>query len=345
MDLKSHFSDKLDKFIFLKIKSEEAYLPVESSSIIDKIKAEGGLEKIPFAYFLQGMFFMLGIDDNFKYADDYKKIIAKTKGSIEYIKGEIAEKIKEEKYEEGYVLLKGLSKIEKSHDVYSKMILLLETIRSNEPAFKEEEIAIVNEAKDIEGCFEAYYYDAVLKEEKRDYRGALESIKKYIELSNDNSKEIIEFKDSLAKSADYEEAKEILFDNPKKALKLLVPLKDEFPDDAALLYYVGVCFRVLGNFEKSIYYLKQALELDNNLVQAANELGISYASLGEFETAEAYFRKAFEVTKSAEICTNLVMCYLNMGKRKDAELHLKIAEKLAPDDEIVISLKKHMEQN
>jgi tetratricopeptide (TPR) repeat protein len=340
MDMKSYFSDKLDKFVFLQINGEEAYLPVKSGSIIDDIKEKGDLEKIPFSYFLYGMFFMLGADDTFTYRDDYIRIIKKTEGSTRYIKGKMAEEIKQDNYEEGYILLKGLSQIEKNKDVFDKLIMVLEELKIKNPAFAEEEMAMLEKAKEIPGYEKPYFYEALLKRDIKDYRGAMEAISKYIEISGTRDKEVIDFKEDLSKSADYEKGKELIYDDPEGALKLLIPLIDQFPEDATLLYYIGVCYRILENYEKSIYYLNQALVLDNDLVQVVNELGINYAKLGDFDTAVKYLRKAFEATKSAEICTNLVTCYLEMGKLEDAKAHLALAEKLDPEDEIVQELKK-----
>jgi tetratricopeptide (TPR) repeat protein len=340
MDMKSYFSDKLDKFVFLQINGEEAYLPVKSGSIIDDIKEKGDLEKIPFSYFLYGMFFMLGADDTFTYRDDYIRIIKKTEGSTRYIKGKIAEEIKQGNYEDGYILLKGLSQIEKNKDVFDKLIMVLEELKIKNPAFAEEEMAMLEKAKEIPGYEKPYFYEALLKRDIKDYRGAMEAISKYIEISGTSDKEVIDFKEDLSKSADYEKGKELIYDDPEGALKLLIPLIDQFPEDATLLYYIGVCYRILENYEKSIYYLNQALVLDNDLVQVVNELGINYAKLGDFDTAVKYLRKAFEATKSAEICTNLVTCYLEMGKLEDAKAHLALAEKLDPEDEIVQELKK-----
>ena len=344
MDMKSYFSDKLDKFVFLQINGEQAYLPVKSGTIIDEIKEKGGLEKIPFSYFLYGMFFMLGADEKFTYRDDYIRIISKTEGSTRYIKGKIAEEIKQGNYEDGYILLKGLSQIEKNKDVFDKLIMVLEELKIKNPAFADEEMAMLEKAKEIPEYEKPYFYEALLKRDIKDYKGAMEAISKYIEISGTSDKDVIGFKEDLSKSADYEKGKELIYDDPKGALKLLIPLIEQFPEDATLLYYIGVCYRILENHEKSIYYLNQALELDNDLVQVVNELGINYAKLGDFGTAVKYLRKAFEATKSVEICTNLIMCYLEMGKMEDAKAHLALAEKLAPEDEIVQELKKMIEK-
>ncbi|MNI79377.1 Tetratricopeptide repeat protein [compost metagenome] len=73
-------------------------------------------------------------------------------------------------------------------------------------------------------------------------------------------------------------------------------------------------------------------------------MGINYASLEDFENAIKYFRKAFEATRDIEICTNLIMCYLNSGDLKQARLHLEIAEKINKDDEIVKEIKEYIKR-
>jgi len=342
MDIKSYFSDKLDKFVFLQISGEEAYLPVKSDTIIQDIKEKGSLEKIPFSNFLYGMFFILGADDRFSYRDDYIRIIKSTEGSVRFIKGRIAEEIRQGSYEDGYVLLKGLSQVEKSEDVFDKIIMVLEELRQRDPAFAEEEMDMLERAKEITGYSKPYLYESLLRREQKDYGGALKSIEKYIGMSGTSDEDVLKFMKDLSNSADYEKGKELVYEDPKAALKLLIPLASEFPEDATLLYHIAVCYRILENYEKSIYYLNEALALDSDLVQVVNELGINYASLGDFETAVAYLRKAFEATKSVEICTNLVMCYIEMGKFDEAKAHLALAEKLAPDDEIVAELKRFM---
>jgi predicted transcriptional regulator len=56
--------------------------------------------------------------------------------------------------------------------------------------------------------------------------------------------------------------------------------------------------------------------------------------------AVEYLRKAFESTKSVEICTNLIMCYIDMKDFEKAKVHLKLAQKLSPKDEVVLEIEK-----
>jgi len=340
MSIKAYFSEKLEKLLFLNIKDEDVYLPIKSTSLINDIKSGHNFDEIPFSYFIEGMFFILGADEDFKYKESYLKIINKTDESVKFIKGKIAEEIKNQNYEDSYILLKGLSIIEKSEEVFDKLILVLETLREKSDVFKEEELKILESVKNIDKYSTPYYYEALIKREDKDYRGALISINRFLDLSGQNSNDLLAFRDSILKSLNYETGKALIYDDPKGAIKLLVPLLETFPEDASLYYYIGVCYRILENFQKSIYYLNEALNIDKNLVQVVNELGINYASLGNYDTGILYLRKAFEATKSVEICTNLIMCYLNSGKEEEAKAHFLIAKKLNPKDEIVLELEK-----
>ena len=151
-------------------------------------------------------------------------------------------------------------------------------------------------------------------------------------------KEIIEFKQELQDVVDYEKANEMLEGSPKEALKRLLPLLDKFQDDPIIFYKIGVCYRRLENFEKAIYYLMESAKLDSAIVETINEIGICFAMIGNHEEAIKYLRKAFDATKDVEICTNLIISYLNMNDIENAKLHLEIANKLNKDDEIVIQL-------
>ena len=126
--------------------------------------------------------------------------------------------------------------------------------------------------------------------------------------------------------------------NLKKQLNYLFPLCEEFKENPLVYYYLGVGYRKIENYETAIYYLQKSISLESGSLEVVNELGMNYASLGDYEEAIKYFRKAFEASKEVEICTNIVMCYINLGDKEQAKLNLDIAKKLAPDDEIVIEI-------
>lgn len=352
MDGKTYFSQKLSSILFLDVKkeklmklfnvylSENIYMPIKSSKLIESIKKGDPLEEIPIFLFIEGMFYVLGIDENFKYSDDYKKMLLSMPSSISFIKGIIFNEVKKESYEDAFIFLKGLVQVEESRENYDKLLSLAENIRLKDSSFKNEELYIIEKAKIFDNNPSPYLYEAIIKREEGDYESALFSINTYLSKGGEKTLEVSEFIHSLNNIIDYERGKELLDEDADRALKLLIPLLEEYGDDASLYYYIAVGYRILGNFEKAIYYLNEALAINDVLVEVVNELGINYASLEDYNTAIKYLRKAFEATKSVEICTNLIMCYLNSGDIEQAKNHLEIAKKLDSKDEIVIELDK-----
>lgn len=352
MDSNSFFKEKLASLIFVEINSQKVYeifhidpkeqlfIPVRPQSLAGNIIDKGSSSSVPVSVFIEGMFYELGGDENFKYSAVYKKILSNLNESIPYIKGIIYNNVVNKKYEDAYILLKGLSRIEESKENYSMLLELGEKLRTTSSFFRDEEMDMIEKAKRIPKYPAPYLYEALIKKDDKDFEGSLFSVNTYLQSGGDETQEVTQLKVSLKNIVDYERGKELVCTDPDTALKYLIPLLDQFGDDPSLYYYIAVGYRTLGNHEKAIYYLNEALGIDNGFVDVINELGINYACLGNYETAVSYLRKAFEATRSVEICTNLIMCYLNMGNIEMAENHMKIAKKLAPEDEVVLKLEK-----
>lgn len=352
MDAKAHLKSKLSDLLFLQMKKqrveeifncklkedEEIYMPIATEDIIKKVKNENNVDSIPVAFFIEGMIYVLGADEDFKFNKIYKKLIKNTPKASDFIKGKIAEQVKGKKFEDAYIMLKGFLQIEESKEIFDKLIMLLENLRISSEMYTEEELYIINKAKTIEGYALPYLYEAMIKRDKGDFYSALFSINNYIAKGGEETAEILEFKDSLKIVNEYDKAKKLVYEEPKKALQILLPMLDQLGDNAEIYYYIGIAYRITENYEKAIYYLNDSLAIDSSYPEVFNELGINYACLEDFENAIIYLRKVFEATKSIEVCTNLIMCYINIGDYKQAKLHLEIAKKIDSKDEIVTQL-------
>ena len=69
------------------------------------------------------------------------------------------------------------------------------------------------------------------------------------------------------------------------------------PKDAWNYYHRGICYRNLGQHEKSIEDHSKAIELDPDNAHAYYNRGLSYRELGEHEKAKADHIKADELHK------------------------------------------------
>lgn len=350
MDIKTYFSEKLAALLFLEIKKnskindlvilDDIYFPVRTNEIIQKVKKKEDFKNIPVNLFIEGMFYVLGADKHFKYNEEYKKIINSVPNSTGFIKSVIFKEIKDENYEEAYIILKGLLVIEESIDNYDKIFLLVDKLRLNNTMFKDEQLKLVEKAKNISHYSNPYLYEALVLNSENKHELALMALRNYTMNGGEQTLDVIELKNSLETITNFQKAKELVSTRPKDALKILIPLINQLGDRPDIYYNCAVAFRILKNYEKAIYYLNEAVAIDKDLIEVINEFGINYACLENYEMAIQYFRKAFEVTKSIEICTNLVMCYINVKNIEQAKIHLDIAKKIDAKDEIVIQLEK-----
>ncbi|GCD11340.1 tetratricopeptide repeat protein [Clostridium tagluense] len=348
MDIKTYFSEKLSALLFLEIKKnskindfvilDDIYFPVRTNEIIEKVKKKEDFDNIPVNLFIEGMFYVLGADEHFKYTDEYKKIINTIPNSIGFIKGVVFKEIQNENYEEAYIILKGLLTIEENTENYDKIFLLVDKLRSTNSMFKQEQLKLIEKAKKITNYSNPYLYESLVFNSEMDHDAAYIAINKYVESGGELTAEVIEHKSNLKTIASFQKAKELIPTSPKDALQILIPLMEQLGDRPDIYYHSAVAYRILQNYEKAIYYLNEAEAIENDLIEVVIEYGINYACLENYELAIRYFREAFEVTKSIEVCTNLIMCYINIKDFDNARVHLDMAKKIAPLDEIVIQL-------
>jgi tetratricopeptide (TPR) repeat protein len=356
MSIEAVLKEKLEKILFLEVNlvalnkvfnveiSDNVYLPVESTKIIDEVKSNKDLSDFNIGDFIEGMIYVIGCDPKFKFNEIYETIL---KSNVEVcekvIKKAIYNKIQKDKLLDAYIMLKGFTIIEKSQDVYSKMLLLSDNLRKNNKSFIEEETNVIEEAKELRLPL-AYYYESSIYYEKSEYEKAKIALNEYFTLGGDFNEEVKAYKDNLEYMASYTQGKELLYDNPNEALKKMLPLLNEGNENAVLNYHVAVAYRLVDNYEKAIYYLNEALSIDKDFVDVVNELGLNYACLGDYNTGIKYFLKAFETSKAIEICTNIIMCYMSMKNVEEAKKYLQIAKGINHDDEVLKEIEETLER-
>ena len=321
---------------------KELYVPIDPKYLNQDVKKGYKLDKLPINYFVEGMFFALGGDKNLRFNNDYKKILPLIHDAEFCVKSIIAEKTKAGELEEALMLLLGLCEYKEDKDIFEKTLLVCEALRENNKEYNGLQLEIADKAKEL-WSLEAFphLYASLAYKDKEDLSKALIDINEYVAKGGEKTSEIAALNEEIEDALKYEEGKEALVEEPTVALTKLLPLADKFEEDAIIRFYIGTCYRRLGNFEKAIYYLNESMALDNNIVEVVNELGINYASLGDYDNAIKYFRKAFEATKDIEICTNLIMSYVHNNDIENAKKHLALAEAINKDDEIVKEIKKY----
>ncbi len=351
------YSEKLTELLFIELKQEVVKsifkfntnvnidFPVRAKRLINDVSKNNYSDGFPISYLIEGMTFIMGADPSFKFNSLYKDILSNESENILIIKKTIAEEVKADLLEDAFILLNGLVVLESNAENYEKLIMIVHELAEKDNKFVDEEIIVLEKAKLVKHFPLVYFYESLLKQKKEDFEAALFSMNKFIENGGEITEEISARMEELSTSCDYNKGKELTTTQPQEALKLLLPLLDKFEQNPSIYFHIAVAYRNLKCFEKAIYYLNDAMRLDSDIIEVYNEFGLSYASMEDYKNAIPYFRKAFEVTKSIEICTNLVLCYYNDGDIEQSKLHLEIAKKINSDDEIVMQLEGILKSN
>ena len=143
--------------------------------------------------------------------------------------------------------------------------------------------------------------------------------------------------------------------NYSAAVKLLLKIKKQYPDEPLINFNLGIAYYKAGEIIKSIYsleeavrqggdnsevynqlglacdknndipgaraYYKKALEHDPFYSMAWNNMGVSYFLEDDYFSARFYFEKALEINElDPDTWFNLRDTYLELGMSDDAEI-------------------------
>lgn len=126
---------------------------------------------------------------------------------------------------------------------------------------------------------------------------------------------------------------------PKAALRKLGAALSLNPDYAEAHYYAGKAFELQGEpVEVIIHEYKKAIELKPELVDARQDLGITYFWAGDFDGARREFEKIIEYEPNNFInYNNLGELYATLKEYKKAEENFLLAIDLMPDYEFSLN--------
>ena len=366
MSVKIDLSEKLKNIIFIEIKNrsilasvlkpdsnfikyldankQELFLPIDTKFITNKINSTKDFNNIPFSEIFYAMFYCISLNEEFKYNYLYKKLIEESNDGIIFLKSKIAENVKDNNLEEAYILMKVLVQIQGDEEALEKIVCICDSLRKKNRYYEEEELGYIEKLIQMRNYALPYLYLSSIHFDNNEFELSLINLNLYFEKGGKEDEFIVELKNKLLFKVDYNKAKEILYDKPIEALKLFLKLLEEEEEDPLLYYYIAIAYRIIGNHEKAIYYLNESLSIESNYVEVFNELGLNHACIRDFNNALNYFKKAFEAIKTVEICTNIIMCYLELNHRDEAISYLKVAKSIDAEDEVVLQLEKILKE-
>lgn len=331
------------------VPDEGLYVPLLTDELAHRIKTKEENEIITADGIVKGMIYLLGVDSNFKYKDEYIKFLYAVNPEIEkYINYEAIRFADGGKMIESIIWLKALLILnhENMHYLFNYGLSLLKYANENLSLkskayedFKREAIIYFERVLDIDEKFSlAYYHLGFLYSDSKQFSKAKLYWKKYLEL--DDRKELnSEIKQMLLEIEDkakYERGYEaVLAGRPQEGLTILLELEDKYEKWWNLLFFIGLAHRQLLQYENSIKYFNKVLELEENQLDTLVELGLCHGSLENFNKSIEYYTKALQIGgENNEILCNLAMVYMEIGNYEKAKECLEHSLYLNADDEV-----------
>jgi len=119
--------------------------------------------------------------------------------------------------------------------------------------------------------------------------------------------------------------------NMEARIRLLQEIIQKYPREKMAHYWLGVFYRILGNYEMAVEETSKALELDPDYAGAHNELGYTYLAIRNFDKSIEHFQKYASLNpKDANPLDSLAEAYFFMGQLDEAIAKYKEALAVKP---------------
>lgn len=367
--VKDYFLKMVDNISFIELKDEKILkikdytltsyipLPIVTDTLINGIKDGRFKEELNLVHIIEGMIYMLGIDLDFKYNEEYKKILYKFNSNIEdfilYTGLKLDESGEDDK---SAIFFRALTNINNENinglfnyavsleKIAKKFIESKEEKKGKE--FLLESTNILENILDLDPNFSLAYYKLGYHYK---YYGQFQKARlmweKYINLDEDKMRlqEIREELTVIEDDAEYEEGLNCLSrGNYNGALDKFLSLLQKYSDNWNLYYMTGIAYKGLGVYEDAIENLIEAINLGGDNSDIYNELGISLFAIGNEKEAIDILTKGFELdNKNYKLIFNRGLIYYQLGLKEKALKDIKMAYELNPQD---VSVRKTYEQ-
>ncbi len=368
-----YFLKKTDKVSFVQLRKgttidvgnytikDHIPLPIETNILIEEIKDGNIEEELKVSHLIDGVIYILGIDKDFKYKDEYKKILYNYNLEIEdYILFKAFKFIKEGNLEDGTIYFRALTGLNPENiDGLFNYALSLENIardfinsnhKENGEGFLIESTNLLETILDIDDEYVlAYYKLGYHYKYYEQFHKAKLIWEKFMKLDKDPERlqEIREELELIEDDAKFEEGVNYLTNGQyEKALDKLMPLSYKYEEWWNIFYLIGLAYKGIGEYEEAINFFYKALDLGGVDVNIYNELGICLFGLGNIMEAINIFNQGIEQNDTDyRIIFNRGLAYLRLGIIDKAMEDVEMAYNLNPNDRNVKSQLDELKNN
>ncbi len=355
--LKEGASIKFKDFEF--ITSSELPVPVRAGKLLEDIKRESEVEKsgISLSNIIDGIIYVQGSDKDFEYLYEYRRMLEQLCFDLQPYIIHCINNLDEDNLDDSVIYGNALINInedDKNCFIYASVLEKKATdkkIRDDESQiFLEEAHFFYEKALDYNDKFALSYYKlGYYYKLQQQYVKAQLYWKKHQELDKDvvRVEEIRNELQQLEPYVDFENGYNlVLKEKPNEALDLLLPLVNDFSSWWNLLFFIGLAYRSLGEYEIAEKYFENVLKIEQYQKETLNELGLCKICRGKYTEASELFTTLLNIEPgNCEVFCNRAVAHLYNGEIDRAKEDITTALKINPNDEVALGIELEIEKN
>lgn len=344
------------------IPKEGLNVPIKNEVLVKGIKEKTAQDGINSMSIADAMIYMIGIDPEFRYNEEYKKFLValekQVKFNIRSYSGYMSRKFFElGESTDALIYIKALITLypEDIEGLYNYAIVCQDVATAYQ---KDNDLKGMNDflleageklekITNLDGKFAlAYYHLGYHYYNQNQYIKAKVIWEEAMKLGLDEDI-IAEIQENIGKmdsKVQYEEGYSLVFKGQcEEGLEKLLPLEEEYNDWWNLLFIIGIAYKNIGEIDKAILYFEKILIIRPRQVDTLVELALCEAASFNMERTIELLEQAAKIKEDPEILCNLGMAYLNNRNLDDAIYYIERAYELNPEDEITIACMRELE--
>lgn len=337
------------------IAKKELPVPVRVEKLLEDINKQDEIDGITLNNIIDGIIYIFGTDSSFEYIQDYNDMFKEL--DFEFLPYIIYCINNDIKAEDGVVYGKALinnEENEKTCFIYASCLEKMGMEHSNKENdanqyFLEEANLYYEKCLDYNDKFSlAFYKLGYYYKRKQQYIKAELTWQKHQEIDDDDLR-IEEIRNELIQLkpyVDYENGYSlVLKEKPAEALELLLPLVKDFSGWWNLLFFIGLAYRTMGEYDIAETYFENVLKIENYQKDTLNELGLCKICRGKYVEAEELFSTLLSIDPgNCEVFCNRAVAYLYNNQPDRAKEDIQTALKIAPHDPVALSIREELDK-
>ncbi len=333
---------------------KELPVPIRVDSLVSDIQNQDEYDGIAISNIIDGIIYVLGTEKEFDFKKEYLNLLSDLKIDIVPYVIHCINQFDDKKVNDAVVYGKSLVNVcenEKTAFVYASALerksidSLNNSLFDTAKYFMDESIKYFEKALDYDDKFAlAYYKLGFYYKNNQQYIKAKLYWEKQQEFDDDylRKDEIRNEIEQLDVYVKYETGYNyVLNSEPQKGLDILLPLVEIYSGWWNLLFFVGLAYRSLGEYEIAEKYFENVLKIEEGQSHALNELGLCKMCLEKYDEAKDLFTMLLALdSNNSEVLCNRAAAYLYIGEKDKAKKDVEKALKINPDDGIALEIKK-----